>query len=129
MAEVQEELRNRMNPNHDDFGYAWQKMSNRQLINNAGAIFATGEAYNALLDDIHHMPDYKVGFLLQFENPLEVVRDQVLSTFQVSPEELQRRHIGNLLVDNEILEKYALQKDGTMTRDHPTAPQPEQLSQ
>lgn len=71
------ELFDRLDANLAAFQYAWEAKSKAELIDGSREITAIRDAH-AYLTESHGFEPEEIGFLLLFENPLQVVADKWL---------------------------------------------------
>jgi hypothetical protein len=105
--ELLERLQNKLYRNLQGFDAQWRQLRTGELITKAQEIAATSTAYKEL-----HSGDYSsdyMEYLLQFENPLELVRDKVIEEFFTPDIHQEMAHVlASIMEDGHSGDVYAL---------------------
>jgi len=80
-----QEFQERLDENYNAFVQGWLKLDTPSLIEKAEEISATKTVYSALRGGHSHVRN--IEYLLRFQNPLEVVRDQWIEEQSYAPDE------------------------------------------
>lgn len=104
-------LREKLNLNWNDYMWSLLRLSKGNLIEKSDEISATRFVYNALYGG-GYQEDY-MEYLLRFENPLELARDQWISERKVNFSEELNHALWNLMDKDDEGQYYALDKNYT----------------
>lgn len=74
----EEKLLKRLDRNYTDYRAKIARLETQEIFQKAEEIAATKEMYEYLSDRHHYVPE-QLDYLLLFQNPLEVLRDQYVS--------------------------------------------------
>ena len=80
------ELQERMDENYQDFMDDWMCSSREELIYDADFIYAAKLVYENVMDYIR---DEDIPYLLQFSNPLELLRDSWMTVSAINISDLK----------------------------------------
>lgn len=83
--EIRQKLQEKLDANYNAFVQEWRKLDAPTLIEKAEEIAATKLVYSELRDGGYNIDDLE--YLLRFQNPLEVVRDQWLDEQRYAPDD------------------------------------------
>ncbi|MDL2294711.1 DUF3848 domain-containing protein [Ruminococcaceae bacterium OttesenSCG-928-D13] len=107
--EIMDQLREKLDRNLDAYENDWWRTSPSVLVGKAKEIAATQTVYNEL-----HDGDYSTDFmeyLLRFENPLEVVRDQWIQHNALPLDEDMTRVLWHIMDTGDAERDYELDKE------------------
>ena len=102
---LEKKLREKIEANYRSYIQQLQTKPASDLIEQAGEIAAAKLVYDELMDNCG--PEYS-EYLLRFENPLEVVRDQWLNEQNVSHDEEMSHVLWNIVDKGDAAQIYEL---------------------
>lgn len=100
-------LRQRLDENYNAFVQGWLGLDAPSLIEKSEEIAATKTVYQALRGG--HFRDME--YLLRFQNPLEVVRDQWIEEKDCAPDEEMDHVLWSVSDRGDAEQNYALEED------------------
>lgn len=107
--EIRQKLQEKLDANYNAFVQEWRKLDAPTLIEKAEEIAATKLAYSELRDGGYNVDDLE--YLLHFQNPLEVVRDQWISEQTYAPDDEMDRALWTIADRGEAEQDYDLDED------------------
>lgn len=107
--EIIKNLRQKLRMNYEEYLRRLNAMAPPDLIEQAAEIAAAKRAYDLLTDGKGYYDTELLEYLLRFENPLEVVRDQWMTNHGFDPYDDMSVHLGHLEEKRLAEHKYQLE--------------------
>ena len=123
---VLEVLRAKLDQNMDAYKTDLMQLNPGTIISKAREIYASQIVYNELYTGEYQMEQYE--YLLQFEKPLEVVRDQWLQSQFVFTYDEMEDVLSELIYDSDAKQIYELDPEYDLGPEHERSNHLEELS-
>lgn len=123
---VLEVLRAKLDQNMDAYKTDLMQLNPGTIISKSREIYASQIVYNELYTGEYQMEQYE--YLLQFEKPLEVVRDQWLQSQFVFTHDEMEDVLSELIYDSDAKQIYELDTEYDLDPEHELSNHFEELS-